>query len=157
VIRDRRLVAAVAAAAGLGLLYAALSAYWAAGGTWLVATVGGPVEQLAGRGGLLPVVVAGGAALAKAVGAGLGLVLLARPVHRLLRRAVTAMGLLLTVYGGLLVVVGALSLAGVFGAPAADPAPLRWHVAVWDAWFLLWGVLVLAAVLRRRRLDRVPG
>jgi hypothetical protein len=52
------------------------------------------------------------------------------------------------------VVVGALSLAGAFGAPPADPTPLRWHVAVWDAWFLLWGVLVLAALLRRRRLDR---
>lgn len=121
----------------------------------LLAAVGGPVTQLAGRGGWLPAAVAAGAALAKVVAAGLELVLLARPVHRVLRRwVVAAMGVLLTLYGGVLVGVGGLSLAGVFGAPPADPVPLRWHVALWDAWFLLWGVLVLAAVARRRRLYR---
>jgi hypothetical protein len=91
------------------------------------------------------------------VGAGLGLALLARSTHRLVRWVVTAVGVLLTLYGGLLVVVGALSLAGAFGARPADPTPLLWHVVVWDAWFLLWGLLVLAAVLRRRGLDRRTG
>jgi hypothetical protein len=57
---------------------------------------------------------------------------------------------LLTLYGGLNVVLGGLGLLGVFGTPA-DPSALRWHVAVWDLWFLVWGLLLLATVLLRRR------
>jgi len=65
-------------------------------------------------------------------------------------------GVLLVLYGGLLVVVGAAALAGLFGE-LADPVALRWHVLVWDLWFLLWGVLLLLAVVRRRRLRlRLP-
>lgn len=52
-------------------------------------------------------------------------------------------------------VVGALALLGVFGPPPADPTALRWHVLVWDTWFLLWGLLLGAAALQRRL--RGPG
>jgi hypothetical protein len=51
------------------------------------------------------------------------------------------------------VVVGALALTGLFGTPA-DPTALRWHVFVWDLWFLSWGALLLVAAVRRRRLRR---
>ena len=58
----------------------------------------------------------------------------------------------LTIYGGLLVVVGGLALLGVFGPPPSDPTALRWHVMVWDLWFLLWGLFLGTAVWQRRHL-----
>ena len=44
-------------------------------------------------------------------------------------------------------------------APAlyhADRRALTWHAYLWDPWFLLWGLLVLAALCRDRREPR-PG
>jgi hypothetical protein len=77
-------------------LSAAVSAHWLAGGTWLLSTVGGVVEDEGRQGGVL------------------------------------------TLYCGALVAVGAVALTGVLGEPA-DPTALRWHVLLWDPWFLLWG------------------
>jgi hypothetical protein len=46
----------------------------------------------------------------------------------------------LVLYGGVLLVAGALVLTGVIDpAGPVDRAALRWHVLVWDCWFLLWG------------------
>ena len=79
------------------------------------------------------------------------------PGGRRLRRLVVATALLsggvLTLYGGALVVVGAVALTGVLGEPA-DPTALRWHVFLWDPWFLVWGLLLLVAALTRCRLPR---
>ncbi len=72
---------------------------------------------------------------------------------RLLEGVATAAGALLVLYGGALTVVGALALAGLFGPPV-DPVALRWHVLVWDLWFLLWGALLVLAAARRRWLRR---
>ena len=33
----------------------------------------------------------------------------------------------------------------------ADHRALAWHAYLWDPWFLLWGLLVTAALLRGRR------
>jgi hypothetical protein len=53
---------------------------------------------------------------------------------------------LLVVYGGLNVLPGALVLSGVIHpAGSADRTPLRWHVGVWDLWFLVWGILLALA------------
>jgi uncharacterized membrane protein len=80
--------------------------------------------------------------------------------RRPLRWVALAGGGLLAVYGGANVVLGGLALLGAFGPPA-DPVALRWHVAVWDLWFLLWGLLLvtaaLAAALGRRAVDGVGG
>jgi hypothetical protein len=98
----------------VGLAYAAVSVYWAAGGTWLLDTVGGGLGQQ-GRAGDLGVIVAVWAAAAlKFTGA-----------------------------------VVPLAAAG------ADHRALAWHAYLWDPWFLLWGVLVTAALVRSR-LSR-PG
>ena len=43
--RHRRARTAAVAAGALGVLYAAISAYWALGGTWLLNTVGGSLEH----------------------------------------------------------------------------------------------------------------
>lgn len=66
--------------------------------------------------------------------------------------AATAAAAVLTIYGGLLVVVGALALLGVFGPPPTEPTALRWHVLGWDLWFLLWGLLLGTAAWQRRHL-----
>lgn len=145
-------------AALLALLHAAVSAYWAFGGTGLLATVGGQLETFARRGGLAPVVLLAVVVAVKVAG---GLVALAlvcpwgrRLPQRLLNGVALTGGLVLTLYGGVLVLVGALALLGLFGTPA-DATALRWHVLVWDPWFLLWGLLLVIAALRRLRLDRL--
>jgi hypothetical protein len=154
---DRLLRATAYGAAALAGLYALLSAYWTAGGTALLSTVGGGLEELARRGGGWSVAVGVVTVVLKLMGVLLALALV-RPwgdrfPPRLLERTATAAGTVLVVYGGGIVVVGALALAGLFGTPA-DPTALRWHVFVWDLWFLLWGALLLVAAVRRRRLRR---
>jgi hypothetical protein len=143
----------------LALAYAGVSAYWTLGGTALLSTVGGPLEELA-RHRTTTVVALGAAVTAlKLAGAGLSLALVQdwgrRLPQRLLGWAATTGAVVLTLYGGLLVVVGALALLGLFGPPPADPTALRWHVGVWDLWFLLWGLLLGTAAWQRRRLSAV--
>jgi len=144
------------AAAAVAVAYAGVSLYWAFGGQALLSTVGGWPEQAARRGGatavLLGVLVAG----AKLAGAVLALAVAHRvggPVaRRRLVRLAAATSTLLVLYGGVLVVAGALVLAGVIDpGGAVDRTALRWHVLVWDAWFLLWGLLLGLAVLHHRQ------
>ena len=53
----------------------------------------------------------------------------------------------LTLYGGLLTVVGLAVQSGLLtAAPDADHRAVAWHTFVWDPWFLLWG-LALGATL----------
>ena len=140
----------------LALLYAAVSAYWTLGGTALLTTVGGQLEDLARRGGMSAVGLGATVTAVKLAGAGLSLALVQpwgrRLPQRLLEIAALASAVVLTAYGGLLVVVGALALLGSFGPPPADPTALLWHVLVWDLWFLLWGLLLGTAALQRRQL-----
>lgn len=51
--------------------------------------------------------------------------------------------MVLTCYGGLLVAVGAMVLGGLISpAGPVDRTALRWHVLLWDLWFLVWGLLL---------------
>jgi Protein of unknown function (DUF3995) len=142
----------------LAWLYALVSAYWTAGGTRLLSTVGGQVEELARRGGTAALGVGVLTVLLKVAGGVLGLALVRpwgrRLPRRPLRVVALAAGGLLTLYGGANVLLGGLGLLGVFGTPD-DPGALRWHVGVWDLWFLLWGLLLLAAAVERRAVDPV--
>jgi hypothetical protein len=140
------------AAAITAFAYALMSLYWALGGHALVSTVGGYAEQFASRGGALPALIALAATLAKVAGGLLALALV-RPWGRKVPRRWLLAGsagasALLVVYGGLNVSLGALVLSGVIHpAGSVDWTALRWHVGVWDLWFLVWGiVLALAAV-----------
>jgi hypothetical protein len=155
--RGRLLAWSAYGAAVLAGLSAAVSAYWLAGGTALLSTVGGVVEEQGRQGSA---VVTAGLALVvvgKLAVAVLALALAHPPAGRRLQRLVGLTALLaggvLAVYGGVLVAVGALALTGVLGEPA-DPTALRWHVLFWDPWFLLWGVLLVVAALARRRISR---
>jgi hypothetical protein len=151
------------AAAIVAFGYALMSLYWALGGHGLVSTIGGYVEQFARRGGVLAVLVALAAALAKVAGGLLALALV-RPWGRVVPRRWLLIGsagasVLLVVYGGLYVLLGALVLSGVIHpAGSVDRTALRWHVGVWDLWFLVWGILLAlaAAGFWRRTVTAVP-
>jgi Protein of unknown function (DUF3995) len=148
--------AAAYAAAVAAFAYALVSLYWAVGGHDLIGTVGGYAGQLARRGGADPVLAALAAALAKAAGGLLALALV-RPWGRAIPRRWRLAGsagasALLVAYGGLNVLAGALALSGVINpAGGADRTALRWHVWVWDLWFLVWGALLAVATASHRR------
>ena len=150
------------AAAVVAFAYALMSLYWAVGGHALVSTIGGYVEQFARRGGALPVLIALAAALAK-VAAGLLALALVRPWGRVIPRGWLLSGsagasALLVTYGGLTVLLGALVLSGVIHpAGGVDRTALRWHVGVWDLWFLVWGILLALATVGYRHRTATPA
>ncbi|KAA9159762.1 DUF3995 domain-containing protein [Amycolatopsis acidicola] len=152
VTRDRIGVVAAYAAGVLGSAYALLSIYWTAGGQLLLDTVGGQIEDLARRGGAAAFAIGAGATVLKLIGAAMGFWLAVthgRP--RWLLVLATLAGSLLIVYGGVLVVTGALVLTGVTDPPGeVDYNALTWHVALWDLWFLVWGVAYAVAAVAFR-------
>jgi hypothetical protein len=142
--------AAAYAAAIVAFAYALVSLYWAAGGHGLVSTVGGYVEQFARHGGALAVLVALAAVAAKVAGGLLALALV-RPWGKVVPRrwlllSSAGASALLLIYGGLYVAAAALVLSGVIHpAGGVDRTALRWHLGVWDLWFLVWGILLALA------------
>ena len=161
----RRTAGTVAAyaAAVVAFAYALVSLYWGFGGHRLVSTVGGYVAQFAREGGAVPVLVALAATAAKVAGGLLALALV-RPWGRVIPRrwllaGSTAASVLLVGYGGLNVLLGALVLSGVIHpGGGVDRTALRWHVGVWDLWFLVWGILLALATVSywRRTKSRAP-
>jgi hypothetical protein len=131
--------------------YASVSAYWALGGTALLSTIGGSIEHDARTGGLL-------------VTAGLWLVVLVKllaaalPVYEVRSagrgrggrdafRLAALEGFVLTLYGLVLTAIGVLVQLNVISRGAhADNRALAWHAFLWDPWFLLWGLAVLAGL-----------
>ena len=78
-----------------------------------------------------------------------------RVPRRLLGGVAWAASVVLTLYGGLLVAVGASVLAGVIRpAGPVDRTALRWHVLLWDLWFLVWGLLLGVAAWHHGRQSR---
>ena len=141
------------------LLSAVPSFYWALGGTAGLDTVGGAIEELARKHDPRGVALGAGAGVLKLTGALLALALV-RPwgravPRRLLLGAAWAGSAALTAYGGLLVAVGALVLTGaVHPSGPVDRTALRWHVMLWDLWFLVWGVLLGLAAWHYARASR---
>jgi hypothetical protein len=149
-IPELRLLAIVGATV-LALASAAVSLYWTLGGTALLDTVGGSLEQLARSRSEAALALGAATVLAKIIAAALSAAL-ARPQRRRpLRLALfVTNGLacaVLILWGGANVVLGTLVLTGIL-RPGVEPdrRALWWHVAVWDLWFLVWGVLLGIAV-----------
>lgn len=151
-------------AAVLGTGHALVSAYWGAGGTALLDTIGGDLERW-GRernAGLvaalwavaaLKLVVAVAAPVLAGIGAGR---LPAWTRGRLPRRLGWVAAVTLTLYGGLLTATGLLVQAGVIDAAAdADDKALAWHAYLWDPWFLLWGIAFVLSL--RLSVARSPS
>jgi hypothetical protein len=125
-------------------------------------TVGGAIEELARTRDPAGVALGIGAGVLKVAG-GLLALALARPLgrvvpRRLLLGAAWAASTVLTAYGGLLVAVGALVLTGVIRPSGqVDRTALRWHVLLWDLWFLVWGLLLGVAAWHYGRQSRDRG
>ena len=144
------------AAFALGLLYAVVSVYWGLGGSWLLDTVGASLTQ-PGRSASAVVVLAVWCAVGLKVIASV-LPLLAVGIGaararwpRLIRALTWVEAVILTGYGLILTAIGLLVQAGLIGTQAtADHRALAWHAYLWDPWFLVWGLLVTAALLRSR-------
>ena len=162
VTRTRATTWAAYAACALALLSAVPSFYWALGGTAGLDTLGGTIEEL-GRAHDPRGVALGAVAGILKVAGGLLALALVRPwgravPRRLLLGAAWAASVVLTGYGGLLVAVGALVLTGVVSpAGPVDRTALRWHVLVWDLWFLVWGLLLGVAAWHSGREARDRG
>jgi hypothetical protein len=160
--RSRPTAWAAYTACALAWLYALPSLYWALGGTAGLDTVGGAIEELARTRDPAGIALGLGAGILKLVGGLLALALV-RPwgrviPRRLLLGAAWAASLVLTVYGGLLVTVGALVLTGLISPSVpVDRMALRWHVLLWDLWFLVWGLLLGVAAWRYGRESHGEG
>jgi Protein of unknown function (DUF3995) len=139
----------------VGLLYAAISVHWALGGTWLLDTIGGSLEEQ-GRAGNPGVILAvWAAAVIKMIAAVLPLVALRGPSSPAQNRTMWVLAwveaAILIGYGLVQTVAGLLVQADVIHASAtADHRALAWHAYLWEPWFLIWGLLVAAALLRGR-------
>lgn len=155
-------VALVAAwiAASLGIASAAVSAYWALGGTALLDTVGGEIERWGReRSGVvvaaLWLITAAKIMIAVAPLAMTGLgdgqlrrLTTARPTRLLCW--LIALGL--TLYGGVLSAAGLLVEGGLFDPDVADAdrRALTWHTYLWDPWFASWGAALTVTMWRTR-------
>ncbi len=158
----RRGTLAAVGALVIGLAYAAISAYWALGGTWLLDTVGIALSKPGQSGRTAALLTGWAAAVVKAIAAVLPLLAVGgwtlvadqgwlRPVRVL----AWIEAVILTGYGLVLTVTGLLVQAGIVAAAAdADHRALRWHAYLWDPWFLVWGILVVIALLRSRPRPR---
>ncbi len=159
--RPRRAVWAAYAACAWSFAFAALSFYWAAGGTAGVETLGHALKEaaLASRPDphLVPLLWATGAV--KVLGALCALALV-RPWGQALPRRLLLIpawlaGAGMVAYGGIPLVVNGLMLAGLLVIPGSvDWTAIRWHVVLWDPWWLLGGVLFVVAARSDQRRSR---
>jgi hypothetical protein len=75
------------------------------------------------------------------------------PWNRIVWLLAWAEAAILTLYGLVWTGGGLLVETGVIHTPANadDHRALAWHAYLWDPWFLIWGLLVAAALLRGRQ------
>jgi hypothetical protein len=143
------------AAAAWAFAFAAPSFYWGFGGHFLAETVSGQLasESWADHRELQALVLVTG--VLKVVGGlfALSLVRLSWPraKSRLVIRGGYAVSALLTAYGVVNVIGEALAQTGAVKASATvDWHALRWHLFLWDPYFVVWGVLLGLAVRHYR-------
>lgn len=140
----------------LAFASAAVTAYWLLGGTLGLDTVGGEIEEQARERSTLAIAVLAVTLVAKLAAGALALALADSRTRG--RRSVVILGLVggagLALYGGVLVIAGAIAVAGVGESSGHDDYALRWHVFFWDPWFFVWGVALALAAARARRLGR---
>lgn len=154
--RSATTLVAGSTAALLAFGSAAVTAYWALGGTALLDTVGGAIERFARDRSTGALVVALVVIVAKAA-AGVAALALMRRRSRRLATLAAAGGIVLGIYGAVLTSVGALVLAGIIASSPEDHYALRWHVLLWDPWFLLWGIALAVTGVSIRRATPRPG
>lgn len=144
------------AAATLAFASAAVSLYWTLGGTALLDALGGTFERLA-RDRSAAALALGIVVILVKVAGGLLALALVRPWGNRIQRGFllppsVVASLVLVLYGDTEVLAGGLVLAKVITPSGpVDEHALRWHVFVWDLWFLVWGVALGIAARRYHR------
>jgi hypothetical protein len=138
-------VGAFAAAAAAGVVHGAFSVYWAAGGGWLLSTLGAQlVDAFEGRRWLLYLVgaVKIGFALAPFIWATRGW-----PRLRVWRAGCWLGAAILIVWGGINTATGNLVLTGaIHPSGGYDHDAMVGHAWLWDPLFLLWGAFLTAGL-----------
>lgn len=152
---DQTATSLARSASALMLASAAISAYWTAGGTGLLETVGGSIARWGRDGGVEVRLALAVIVVLKLVAAWLPIRAVREPHAPTVRRLAWFQAAILTAYGGVLTGTGLAIQAGVLHA-GADPdwKALDWHAYLWDPWFLIVGLLVSAAL--RRSVRRTP-
>ncbi len=128
--------------------FAALSFYWALGGSFLYRTQSPQILELASQSWFLAVVWLTG--LLKVVAGMVAFSLVQQWGTRVpvwFRRISSwSIGLILTLYGGANLAVRGLMTLGALETPASmRSAAAMWHLVLWDPWFVLGGVLFISA------------
>jgi hypothetical protein len=145
--------AAAYAACGCAFLFAAVSFYWGAGGTFGLDTVGREAVALSRSGNVWVYLALWFAGLVKVAGGLLALALVRPWGSRLFPRWMLLVAgwtgaVLLVLYGGVQLGVQLLVKSGAIQAPAdMDRRGFYGHLYLWDPWFLLWGLLLGVAVI----------
>jgi hypothetical protein len=153
----RTLIWAGYAACAWGLAFAAISFYWAAGGTAGAVTIGPAITGLAHDRAFIAVLWITG--VLKVVG-GLVALALVRPWGRRIPRwmllwATWAGGILLALYGAASWIQHGMMVGGVLSVPSGlGHTAALWHVVLWDPWWLLGGILFLVAAWYYTRTTR---
>ncbi len=130
-------------------VFAALSAYWGSGGTVGLDTLGDGILEMALAGDSELMFINWISVVGKII---IGLLVLglmhqrgAKRLRRLMLIGVWATGILLVLYGGanlvqhILMAVGNIPIAGLLGSQET----VRWHIFLWDPWWLMGGILFL--------------
>jgi hypothetical protein len=138
------------------LLFAAISFYWAAGGTAGADTIGDAITEPALAREPMWVAILWASAVFKLAGAGLALLLLGVWASVVLRRLLLVCGwgaaIILSLYGGLSLIQHALMAADILDLPnSLDLRAVRWHLAMWDPVWLLGGILFALATVQYSR------
>jgi len=150
---------AVYGAAAWALVFAAMSFYWAAGGSIGASTLSDAIVEpaRAREPGFVAVLWATGAL--KAI-AGLLALALIWPRNQLLPRwipltATWVAGVGMLLYGGANLAVRGIMAVGLLATPESmHSAAARWHLFLWDPWWVLGGALFVLAAWWSGRLPR---
>ena len=135
-------------ACGWAFLFAALSFYWALGGTAGADTVSPEIVQLARAHVPWVMAVLWITAILKVVSGFVALALI-QPWGRMVPRWALLIlgwgtGTLLFVHGGLYFAVGVLALSGAISVSTPETL-LHWYTFLWGPWWLIGGILFLIA------------
>jgi hypothetical protein len=142
------------------LVFAAISFYWAAGGTAGGDTIGPAITGMAHDPAFIAVLWGTGAL--KVMGGLLALALVQSWGRLLPRWALLSTawggGILMALYGGASWVQEGLMVFGVIRIPAGlGHTAALWHVVLWDPWWLLGGILFIIAAWSYRRSTSDQG
>lgn len=141
------------AAAAWAFVFAAVSIYWALGGTAGVSTVDPSFLERADEPAAVAMLWL--TAAVKVAGGLLALAFVQDWGRALPRRVLLlggwAGGAGMALYGGLGFILDGLRVADAIEVREASETAARWHFAVWDPWWFLGGVLFLLATLQYQR------